>query len=390
VDYVGPGHWVPLALVSRAWRESCQRVPELIMPGRNEDIRQITFTCIPRMTLLSAAVASAPLLQLACELGLSLDDERARHAVGLHSDMDALAQAHEFGVPCTRWLAHGVGMSGSLEKLEWVAATAGGFGAFNDICDAAASSGNVAMLTYLKEKGAPCPTAMTTFVAAHHGHTHVLEYLHAEGCAWDENACFIAAFGGHFETLLRMRALGCPWNASELSSAAAANCKLPLLQLFKAQGVAVTEETMRRAAANGHTAVCDYLLAQQCPCNATACFAAAQHCELDTLKWLLEHGCPYEANALWGIAAEMGHTSVLTYLQQISVLTSSPDALAFVLFVAGACSQLAAAQWLRAHGAAWPPKLSIRTAGGQPGERTRWTEPMIEWARAEGCTVPLQ
>eukprot|EP00953_Heterococcus_sp_UTEX-ZZ885_P005770 3575-Heterococcus_DN1.PRE.1 len=295
-----------------------------------------------------------------------------------------------FGVPCNVWLAHGVGMSGCLAKLKWVAATAGGFDGFNDICDAAASSGNIAMLTYLKENGAPCTRAMTAYAAAHSGHTHVLEYLHAEGCPWDESACFTAALGGHFDTLLRLQALGCPWNASELSSAAAAKCKLPLLQLLKAQGVAFTEETMRRAAANGHTQVCDYLLAQQCPCNATACFAAAQHCELDTLKWLLEHGCPYEANALWGIAAEMGHTSGLTYLQQIGVLTSSSDALSFVLFVAGASSQLAAAQWLRAHSAAWPPKLSIRTAGGKPGERTRWAEPMIEWARAEGCTVPLQ
>jgi hypothetical protein len=133
------------------------------------------------------------------------------------------------------------------------------------------------------------------------------------------------------------------------------------------------------------TAVCEYLLAQQCPCDDGVCTAAAvEGCHLSTLQWLMEHGCLYDVDTLRVKAAQHGHITVLEFLQQFAV-EALPQALMLVLLIAGLSSQLAAAQWLRAQGAPWPPTLSVPF-----GDEQQWPEPMVEWARAEGCTSPLE
>jgi hypothetical protein len=152
LGYVGPGHWLPVAFVSRAWHKSYQTVPEQHIPGRNpwsvEDC-DMTITCVPRITLLSAAVVSAPLMQLACHFGLRMNNARAHHAVGRCADTAALLKARELGVPYNSRLARGVARSGCLVKLQWLVVAAGGLDSWGDISSAAAASGNVAMLTYL-------------------------------------------------------------------------------------------------------------------------------------------------------------------------------------------------------------------------------------------------
>jgi hypothetical protein len=116
---------------------------------------------------------------------------------------------------------------------------------------------------------------------------------------------------------------------------------LHVLQWAK-QGAVFTEDTMAHAAGHGHAAVCDYLHAQRCPSNAGASFAAADHCQLGTLQWLLEHGYPSDECVTWRAAAAQGLITVLNYLQQIA-LSTSPEDLSMTLQVAGACGQLAAA-----------------------------------------------
>jgi hypothetical protein len=171
--------------------------------------------------------------------------------------------------------------------------------------------------------------------AARAGHTHVIEYLLAEGCAWNESACRAAAVGDHLETLRYIRALGCPWDATALVSLATQAANLPLLRLLREEGAVFTENTMVQAAAHGHVAVCDYLFTQQCPLDAGTCIAAALEGQLGTLQWLLEHGCPYEAEVLWPAAANEGHITVMSYLQQTGV-HASPMVLAVALCAAGA------------------------------------------------------
>jgi hypothetical protein len=109
---------------------------------------------------------------------------------------------------------------------------------------------------------------------------------------------------------------------------------------------------------------------------------------VDTLRWLVEHGCPYEAHTLWLVAADEGHISILDYLQQIGV-NASPVVLRLLLLTAGASNHLAVAQLLRAQGAPWPHVLSAPVASVD-GEWKQWEGAVLEWARAEGCTSPLQ
>eukprot|EP00953_Heterococcus_sp_UTEX-ZZ885_P002497 1853-Heterococcus_DN1.PRE.3 len=71
---------------------------------------------------------------------------------------------------------------------------------------------------------------------------------------------------------------------------------------------------MLQAAEYGQTAVCEYLHEQQCSRDAVACFAAALHCRVGTLQWLLKHGYPSNELLLLRAAAVCGHIAVLSYL----------------------------------------------------------------------------
>jgi hypothetical protein len=55
------------------------------------------------------------------------------------------------------------------------------------------------------------------------------------------------------------------------------------------------------------------------------------------------------------------------------------------LIRAGAYNKLLAAQWLRQHGAEWPTLLQYQYAFC---EARIWSDDVIAWARAEGCTAP--
>jgi Ankyrin repeats (many copies) len=193
-----------------------------------------------------------------------------------------------------------------------------------------------------------------------------------------------AAAFGHVHVLQRLRELECAWDSAKLCTLAAMDGLLNVLQWAKQQGAVFTEDTVMLAAAHGQTAVCEYLHAQQCPRDAAACYAAA-HCHVDTLRWLLEHGFPCKVNSLWMAATQSGHISVLHFLQQIALVATPADA-SLALFIAGAHSQLAAAQWLRAYGAEWPAVLSMAVNG----QELQWGGAVLEGARAEGCTSPLE
>jgi hypothetical protein len=143
--------------------------------------------------------------------------------------------------------------------------------------------------------------------------------------------------------------------------------------------VVCTADAMAVAAAQGHTAVCELLRAAGCPWGASACACAAEGNHVGTLRWLHEHGCPWDSTVL-AAAAEVGCVAVLQYvLEQCAHI--SAELLTHLLSFAGARNQLAAAQWLRQQGAAWPDVLRQRRFGA-------WTGDTLTWARTEGCTSP--
>jgi hypothetical protein len=193
---------------------------------------------------------------------------------------------------------------------------------------------------------------------------HVIEYLHAEGCPFDDTVYLHAAVYSHVHVLQRLRELDCAWDSEQLCSVAAQQGLLQVLQWAKQQGAVFTERNMIQAAGQGHTAVCEYLVSQQCLCSAAPASAAARYCQVSTLQLLIKKGSPYDVNTLWWVAADGGHISVLSNLQQIGANLPIVS-MWLMLLVAGANGHLTAAQWLRAQGAEWPLALS-HTYDGEP------------------------
>ena len=79
-------------------------------------------------------------------------------------------------------------------------------------CEAAARSGQLEALKWLREKDAPWDE-VTCVCAAMGGHLEVLQWMRANGCLWDERTCEIAAQNDHLEVLQWAHENGCQWDA---------------------------------------------------------------------------------------------------------------------------------------------------------------------------------
>jgi hypothetical protein len=73
LGFVGPGCWLLMSLVSKDWRRMYLLVPEqqIQVAGYDLEFAGIAFTCKPRMMLLKAAVASAAVMELSCDCGIT-------------------------------------------------------------------------------------------------------------------------------------------------------------------------------------------------------------------------------------------------------------------------------------------------------------------------------
>jgi hypothetical protein len=254
----------------------------------------------------------------------------------------------------------------------------------------AAFGGCTDIIAYLKQRGMTM-TADLLWIAALNGHWSAVQYLHNEGLEWTSNVCSTAASSGHLSLLQQLRQHGCPWKAYEIADDAASSGSIPLLQWLKEQGIVFTELTIDSAAYGGHIAACESLrFTEQCPWNNHACMSAAERDQLDTLQWLREHGCPCDNVLVCIAAAHGGSVGVMAYMleqqQQLVGGAVNTVLLTLMLRAAGANEQLVAAQWLRQQGAEWPDVLQHR----YDFELRRWSGAVLEWARAEGCTSPVQ
>ena len=88
------------------------------------------------------------------------------------------------------------------------------------LCVAAARSGHLEVLQWLRTNGCPWDS-YTCMRAAQGGHLEVLQWARTNGCPWDELACMFAALGGHLEALQWSRANGCPWDGRTIDLARA-------------------------------------------------------------------------------------------------------------------------------------------------------------------------
>eukprot|EP00953_Heterococcus_sp_UTEX-ZZ885_P002547 1886-Heterococcus_DN1.PRE.2 len=307
---------------ARLWRDLYKELESVQMVGYGWYDRKTTVICTAQMTLYGAVFASASRVRLAKQ-SLNCNAEHYRSAAGRCADAEALAAAHELGMPYTAATMHRCALCNKLA---------------------------------------------------------VMQFLHAQGCPWDESVCTAAAERGCFEMLRWAREHGCEWEHQHILQAAASSGNIEMTAWVKSQpNVGLGPQAMYSAAANGHTAMCAYLRAEGSPWHKLACCAAAEGAHCDTLRWLHEHGCPWIPNGVYLSAAKGGSISALSYLQQEGIEYTA-ERLTAMLLRAGAHSKLAAAQWLRQQGAAWPDLLNV--------DNVEWSGDVLDWARAEGCTAP--
>ena len=90
---------------------------------------------------------------------------------------------------------------------------------------------------------------------------------------------------------------------------------LPLLKFAIARGYLPSENTLARAAEHGNMDVIRFLCKHKCPWTSMACSEAAKEGHLDVLKYLREKWCPWDERAsAW--AVKSGRLEVLKYLRE--------------------------------------------------------------------------
>jgi hypothetical protein len=316
LGFVGPGHWFFLATVSSLWAELYATLASTVKHRRNM-LGRVPFTCTPQMTLHSSVFASPSRMKLAHKDGVNFALRSCWKTAGRHATVPSLKLAQELGMEYCFEVMHG---AAECNKLD------------------------------------------------------VLQFLHAQGCAWEARISTIVAQRGDLEMLRWVHEQGCDLQTRTILSSAASSGNIELTAWVKQQpGVACNQSAMAAAAAQGHTAVCELLRAEGRPWNTHACDRAASGRHLSTLSWLHENGCAWDMYTVCYAAAQGGSVDIMVYLQQQGLATTV-TVLTGMLDWAGAHHELAAAQWLREQGAEWPAVLQ------------NWSNTAIAWARAEGCT----
>jgi hypothetical protein len=120
----------------------------------------------------------------------------------------------------------------------------------------------------------------------------------------------------HTATLQWLHEHDCPWDAAHICGDGAESGSIEKLLYLKQQGCEYTEDTMMGATLKDHLAVCQYLMAEQCPCYDDACDAAAGGGHLEVVHFLHESGCPWDVDTICVSAAHSGSVELLQYLKQ--------------------------------------------------------------------------
>ena len=158
--------------------------------------------------------------------------------------------------------------------------------------DQALDFGNVRAVRRLMLRGNVKKAYMCAAAAAS-GQLGLLKYLRAGGSKWDKDTCTYAAKGGHLEVLKWARESDCPWD-EETCAWAAENDHLEVLKWARENDCPWDERTCACAAGVGHLEVLKWARENGCPWGALTCTWAAKGGHLETLKWARENGCPWD------------------------------------------------------------------------------------------------
>jgi hypothetical protein len=113
------------------------------------------------------------------------------------------------------------------------------------------------------------------------------------------------------------------------------------------------------------------------------CNVAAYYNDLPLLQWLRVHSCPWDTDGVLYSASAGGSIAVLEWLFNV-IAPWSPDVKLCMLIDAAKENKLTAVQWLRKHGAKWPPAFSVMETHNGHRERTCWPLSAVQWALACG------
>jgi hypothetical protein len=212
----------------------------------------------------------------------------------------------------------------------------------SETCEKAAEHGHLAVLQWAHQNGCPWDI-WACAAAAQHGHTDVLQWLHENGCPWDERTCALAASNGHLEILQWARDNRCPWDQWTCTNAAK-NGHLQVLQWARGHGCEWNSETCCYAAMNGHLDVLQWARANGCAWNSQVCTLAMEHNRLNVLEWARANGCPEVKNeplyTLIPPTLDTGHTYAMmnmkheALMDQPVIICHSIEALPLVQTVA--------------------------------------------------------
>jgi hypothetical protein len=102
LSYVGPGHCLFVAPVSKWWSEIYAALPSRQLKVYNVFNQEIkSIICVPQMTLYSSVFSSPSRVMLAHEGGLDCASESYQRAAGQLADVATLAAAYELGMEYT-------------------------------------------------------------------------------------------------------------------------------------------------------------------------------------------------------------------------------------------------------------------------------------------------
>jgi Ankyrin repeats (3 copies) len=207
---------------------------------------------------------------------------------------------------------------------------------------AAGQFGNILSLMAACELGMEYSVA-TMMGAAESNQLFIVQFLHGQGCPWDQTVSHAAARRGELEMLRWAHEHGCPVDVGTILRIAASSGHIEMVAWVKQQpGVVYDYRLMAIAAEQGHTAMCEYLHAEQCPWNESVYYTAARSGYVGTVRWLQEHGCHHDAIKVCQVAAMGGSIDVLMYVQQQGMV-STPARPRSMLNIAAVSEKLSAA-----------------------------------------------
>ena len=220
-----------------------------------------------------------------------------------------------------------------------------------------------------------------TFRAGQHASIETLATAKQLGLLLGETVCSGAASSGRLQKLRWLvedqRVTlpgGIAWYAAKSGS-------VEMMQWLHQKGIRVDYRTMAAAAgSNIHTTLVQYLHELGTPLSDYAAQCAAENCNLEMLKWIVEHYVIEDWHRVTGAAADCGSIDILDWLVNEKGIAADSTALCR----AAGAGQLGGMEWLIQHGYEVTTKVCQYAAcNGGWDENTA----ALEWLRTNGHLI---